>query len=328
MCHIFEFLLKMISRTLVRTRVIQTLYAYYKDGDKTSLSAKKELLKSFSDTYDLYVLLMSLVNELTQYAEEQIEDAEARAKVKHEEYVANRRFVNNKLAQQVFNNRPIRNYLANNNLSWEAGMDAMGALYKQLVETDYYKEYMAAEACTYEDDKRIWRKIYTELLPYNEALYSALDEMEVILDRNNWTVDMEVVLVFALKTLKRFTEESDDDQEIMPMFRQEADLDFAKDLLKYAIEDKDKNEQLIDTHLRNWDASRVAYMDRIILQTALAELFHCDDIALEVTLNEYIELSKEYSTDKSYTFINGVLTEILRDEKKNGTLMKAMGMRV
>ena len=172
----------MISRTLVRTRVIQTLYAYYKDGDKTPLSAKKELLKSFSDTYDLYVLLLSFVNELTQYAEEQIEDAESRAKVMHEEYVANRRFVNNRLAQHVFNNHPIRNYMSNNNLSWEAGLDAVSVIYKQLVETDYYKEYMSAETCTYEDEKRIWRKIYTELLPYNEALYSALDEMEVVLE--------------------------------------------------------------------------------------------------------------------------------------------------
>ncbi len=318
----------MISRTLVRTRVIQTLYAYYKDGDKTSLSAKKELLKSFSDSYDLYVLLLGLVNELTQYAEEQIEAAESRAKVMHEEYTANRRFVNNRLSQKVFNNRPIRNYLANNKLSWEAGMDAMGAIYKELTETDYYKEYMSAEKNTYEDDKRVWRKIYTELLPYNEALYSALDEMEVVLDRNNWTVDVDMMLTFAIKTLKRFEEEGNDDQEILPMFKQEEDLDFAKDLLRYAIEEKDRYEQLIDTHLRNWDASRVAYMDRIILQTALAELFHFDDIALEVTLNEYIELSKEYSTDKSYTFINGVLTEIMRDEKRQGTLMKAMGMRV
>lgn len=317
----------MISRTLVRTRVIQTLYAYYKDGDKTPLSAKKELLKSFSDTYDLYVLLLSFVNELTQYAEEQIEDAESRAKVMHEEYVANRRFVNNRLAQHVFNNHPIRNYMANNNLSWEAGLDAVSVIYKQLVETDYYKEYMSAETCTYEDEKRIWRKIYTELLPYNEALYSALDEMEVVLDRNNWTVDVDLILSFALKTLKRFEEDSDDEVEILPMFRQEADLDFAKNLLRYAIEEHERYEQLIDTHLRNWDASRVAFMDRIILLTALTELFHFDDIALEVTLNEYIELSKEYSTDKSYTFINGVLTEILRDEKKNGTLMKAAGMR-
>ena len=317
----------MISRTLVRTRVIQTLYAYYKDGDKTPLSAKKELLKSFSDTYDLYVLLLSFVNELTQYAEEQIEDAESRAKVMHEEYVANRRFVNNRLAQHVFNNHRIRNYMSNNNLSWEAGLDAVSVIYKQLVETDYYKEYMSAETCTYEDEKRIWRKIYTELLPYNEALYSALDEMEVILDRNNWTVDVDLILSFALKTLKRFEEDSDDEVEILPMFRQEADLDFAKNLLRYAIEEHERYEQLIDTHLRNWDASRVAFMDRIILLTALTELFHFDDIALEVTLNEYIELSKEYSTDKSYTFINGVLTEILRDEKKNGTLMKAAGMR-
>jgi len=316
----------MINRTLVRTRVVQTLFAFYKDGDKTPLTAKKELLKSFSDTYDLYVMLLDFVNELTQYAEEQLQQVEQRAKVTHQTYTANRRFVNNRLAQVVFNNRKIRNYLANENLNWDAGMSAVSAVYKQLQSAPFYEEYMSAPDCDYEADKRVWRKIYTDLLPQNGALESALEEMEVVLDRQNWTVDADLVLSFALKTLKRFEPEGDD-QDILPMFAQESELQFAKDLLRYAIEEKPRYEQLIDSHLRNWDAQRIAYMDRIILQVALAEIFHFPDIALEVSLNEYIELSKEYSTDKSYTFINGVLTEILRDMKREGTLTKALVVR-
>jgi N utilization substance protein B len=148
--------------------------------------------------------------------------------------------------------------------------------------------------------------------------------MEVVLDRQNWTVDMDLVLSFVIKTIKRLDQETGADQDILPMFTNEDELQFAKDLLRYAIEEKPRYEALIDSHLRNWDAQRIAYMDRIILQTALAEIFHFPDIALQVSLNEYIELSKEYSSDKSYTFINGVLTEILRDERRQGTLTKAL----
>lgn len=314
----------MINRTLVRTRVVQTLFAFYKDGDKTPLTAKKELLKSFSDTYDLYVLMLDFVNELTVYAEEQVQQAEQRAKVTHQSYMANRRFANNRLAQVVFNNHQIRNYIANNNLSWDAGMSAVSAIYKQLQDTPFYQEYMSAAESDYEADKRIWRKIFTELLPGNTALESALEEMEIVLDRQNWTVDVDLVLSFAVKTLKRFDPETGADQDILPMFAQESELQFAKDLLRNAIEEHPRYEQLIDGHLRNWDAQRIAYMDRIILQVALAEIFHFPDIALEVSLNEYIELSKEYSSDKSYTFINGVLTEILRDLKREGTFAKAL----
>lgn len=313
----------MINRTMVRTRVIQTLFAYYKDGDKTPLTAKKELLKSFSDTYDLYVLLLDFVNQLTTYAEEQVQQAEQRAKVTHQSYTANRRLVNNGLAQVVFNNHQIRNYIQNNQLSWDAGMSAVSAIYKQLQDMPWYQEYMAAPECDYEADKRLWRRVY-EMMIGNEQLESALEEMEVVLDRQNWTVDMDLVLSFVIKTIKRLDQETGADQDILPMFAKEEELQFAKDLLRYAIEEKPRYEALIDSHLRNWDAQRIAYMDRIILQTALAEIFHFPDIALQVSLNEYIELSKEYSSDKSYTFINGVLTEILRDERRQGTLTKAL----
>lgn len=314
----------MINRTLVRTRVVQTLFAYYKDGDKTPLTAKKELLKSFGDTYDLYVLLLDFVNELTLYAEQQIQQAEQRAKVTHQSYVANRRFANNRLAQVVFNNHQIRNHIANQQLSWDAGMSAVSAVYKQLLEAPFYQEYMEAAECDYEADKRIWRKIFTELMVDNPAVTSALEEMEVVLDRQNWTVDADLMMSYVVKTLKRLDEVNGADQDILPMFDKEEELGFAKDLLRYAIEDKPKYEALIDGHLRGWDAQRVAYMDRIILQVALAEICHFDEIALEVSLNEYIELGKEYSGDKSYMFINGVLTEILRDMKREGTLTKAL----
>lgn len=317
----------MINRTMVRTRVIQTLFAYYKDGNKTPLTAKKELLNSFSDTYSLYMLLLDFVNELTAYAETQIEEAESRAKVTHTRYEANRRFVNNRFAQQVFNNHTLRNYIENEKLSWDAGMSAVAATYKKLVESKFYKEYMASENNTYEDDKHIWRKIYSDLLTNSEELLSALDEMEVVLDHNYWTIDVDIILSFVIKTLKRFQADRSDDQELLQMFDTEEELNFGKDLLRYTIENHAEYEQQIFSHLKNWDADRIAYMDKIILQVAIAEIVHFPNIALEISLNEYIELAKEYSGDKSHIFINGIMNEILLDMKRNNTLIKAATLK-
>ena len=192
---------------MVRTRVIQTLYAYYKDPEKTFLTARKELNKSFADSYDLYFVLLDFANELTAYAQRQMEDQIARAKATHSSWTPNRRFVRNRLAQQLFENRALRARVQEQQLSWDSGMQAVSDVYRRLIESSYYRDYMEAERCTYEDDKRLWRQIYQHLMPENEALYDALDEMELVLDKSNWTTDLEVVLSYVVKTIKRFAEE-------------------------------------------------------------------------------------------------------------------------
>lgn len=312
----------MINRTLVRTKVVQTLFAYYKDGEKSPLTARKELLNSFSDTYSLYIMLLAFANELTTYAEEQLSEAAARATIVHKEFVANRHFVNNRIAQQVFNNRRIRNYMDEQNLRWDAGMPAIVSVYKQLVASPFYQDYMALPSPSYEDDKQLWRKIYTSLLMDNEDLRAALDEMEVVLDKQGWTVDMDVVLTYVAKTIKRFTEAAGDDQIILEMFDSEEELTFAKDLLRLTIEHADEYRQMISNVLKNWETERIAYMDYIILLTAMTEITQFNSIAIEVSMNEYIEIAKEYSSDKSYIFVNGVLSRIVTDLRQKNALFK------
>lgn len=312
----------MINRTLVRTKVVQTLFAYYKDGEKSPLTARKELLNSFSDTYSLYIMLLAFANELTTYAEEQLSEAAARATIVHKEFVANRHFVNNRIAQQVFNNRRIRNYMDEQNLRWDAGMPAIVSVYKQLVASPFYQDYMALPSPSYEDDKQLWRKIYTTLLMDNEDLRAALDEMEVVLDKQGWTVDMDVVLTYVAKTIKRFTEAAGDDQIILEMFDSEEELTFAKDLLRLTIEHADEYRQMIAGVLKNWETERIAYMDYIILLTAMTEITQFNSIAIEVSMNEYIEIAKEYSSDKSYIFVNGVLSRIVTDLRQKNALFK------
>lgn len=317
----------MINRTMVRTRVIQTLFAYYKDGDKMPGEARKELRKSFADTYDLYFIMLDFSNQLTAYAQQQIEEQAARARATHTTWTPNKRFVQNRLAQQLFDNSALRSRIVEQNLSWDSGIPAVHEVYRQLTESDFYRAYMDAPDCTYEDDKRLWRQIYEKLLMNNEALNDALDEMEVVLDKSNWTVDIDVIISYVIKTIKRFKEDSTPDTPLLEMFDHEDELNFAMELLNHALEGHEQYEQMINSHLKGWDADRIAYMDRVLVEAALAEILHFEDIALTVSLNEYIELAKTYSGDKSYMFINGILTEIIRDLRNDGHFLKALSIK-
>ncbi len=314
----------MINRTLVRTKVVQTLFAHYSSNDHTALSARKTLLNKFSSTYSLYMMLLSFADELTTYADEQISENKKRAAVLHQTYNVNRNFVNNRIAQQIFNNRHLRNYMENENLRWDTGMAAVEATYRKLVEAPFYKEFMALEKPTYEDEKNLWRKIYGSLLMESEDLVSALEEMEVTLDHEGWTIDMDMVITYVIKTIKRFREEDTDQLPLLEMFGSEEEFAFAKDLMQWSIEQTEENKQLIANALQNWEADRVAYMDQIILLVAIAEIRKCNDIALEISMNEYIEIAKEYSSDKSYVFINGVLNKVVNDLRANNQLFKAV----
>ena len=318
----------MINRTMVRTRVIQTLFAYYQAEDSTPAQARKALLRSFTDTYALYIQLFGFAGELIRYAEQQMEESEARARATHTHFMPDRRFINNRLADDLFHHHELRHFTEEYQLSWDAGMNAVSSVYKEMLTTPFWKNYMQLETVTYDDDKHLFRRIYQDLLPRNEEIIPALEEMEVVLDRNHWATDFDVVLSYVIKTLKRFKEHTSSDSlsdqvPLLPMFDKEEELAFGQDLLQAAIEHHDTYMEMINRHLKNWDADRVAYMDRIIMMTALAEILSFPEIALEVSLNEYIEIAKQYSSDKSHTFINGILDQVLKEEKDNHALFKS-----
>ena len=314
----------MINRTLIRIKVVQTLFSHLRNEEALSSEARKQLLRNFTDTYDLYMLLLDFANALTLYADEQLQERIARSQATHTPFTPNRRFIQNRFAEQLFTNRRLRRELDERHLSWEAGQSAVKAVYLSLVATDWYKQYMEQAECTYEDDKRIWRKIYSELMPGNEAVLSALEEMELELDHFTWITDLDFVLSYVVKSVRRFREEEGADQALLEMFDSEEDLEFATSLLMHAINHREEYNQLIDANLKNWDPERVALMDRIILLVALAEIMNYPEIALQISLNEYIEIAKEYSGDKNYFFINGILDGIIRQLKREDKLLKAI----
>ena len=317
----------MINRTLVRTKVILTLFAYFQDAEKTKHSAEKELLHSFSDTYNLYFLLLELINQLTASAQLKIDEGKEKAQALHIDYNPNPRFVNNRFAEQVFENRQLRHYTEEQKLSWNTVSDSIDLILKQIFDSDIYKEYMNQQESSYDADKTLWRKIFTFILPDNPNLENALDELEVVLDGSCWTSDMNVVMSYVVKTIKRFKEDNGADQPLLEMFDHEEELDFAKQLLRQTIDHSDEYEKLIGQKLKNWDADRIAFMDMIIMKTALAELFSFPDIAVQITINEYLDIAREYSTENSPQFINGLLDEIIKEQTKQGNMLKGLTLK-
>ncbi|MBQ9340544.1 MAG: transcription antitermination factor NusB [Paludibacteraceae bacterium] len=314
----------MINRTLIRTKVIQTLFAHYKNEGNTLLTAKKELLHSFDDVYCLYMLMLEMFNEMVNQAEERNESEKERARITHQSYKQNLNFINNRLASQLFNNRQLRSFIEQNHLGWDAAHESLRLLWKEISESEAYTEYMSIEFPTYEDDKQVWRKIITNVLADNPTLEDALDELEVALDHKGWTTDMNIVLSYVVKTIKRFKSDSNPDHRLLEMFDSEDELTFGKTLLQNAITNEAEYRTMIEAHLKNWDINRIAYIDLIIMQTAIAELTSFPEIPIQVTLNEYIEIAKEYSTNKSHGFINGVLDEIIKELKQQNKLIKAI----
>lgn len=317
----------MINRTLVRTKVVLTLYAYFQDASKTKHTAEKELVRSFSDTYNLYFLLLGIVNEITFFAQSKLEEAQEKAQVMHIDYKPNSRFVNNLFANQLFFNRQLRSHLEDNKLDWNAASHCIDEIYRQIIETEYYKQYMEAADSSYESDKVIWRKIFQNIMPDNEHLESALDELELVLDGSCWSIDLNVILSYIVKTIKFFKEDNGADQPLLEMFKSEDELNFAKQLLRQAIDRNDEYQHLIEAKLKNWDPERIAYMDMIIMKVALAELFAFPDIAVQVTINEYLDIAREYSTENSPHFINGMLDEIIKEQTRQGKMLKGLTLK-
>ncbi|MBR2619084.1 MAG: transcription antitermination factor NusB [Paludibacteraceae bacterium] len=321
----------MINRILIRIKVIQLLYAYRNNSsnsitdssDKKQLTTiakqvEKELINSLDQTYDLYHWMLQLIVELHLYAIKRIEIGMNKLRPTEEERNPNTRFINNAFSKQLSNNKALAAYVKEQGISWQEETDLIKQLYNQLIASDFYQAYMKETDRNYEGDKFLWRQIIKKVFIPNTALEERLEEINLY-----WNDDFETVISFVEKTIKRFSEEKGSDQELLEKFRDTEDLEYAKKLLTTAIIDQQKYEQLIQSTVQNWESERIACMDMVILQAALAEIYTFPTIPINVTLNEFIEISKFYSTEKSSLFINGILDKIATDLRNEGKLIKA-----
>lgn len=308
----------MINRILLRIKLVQLFFAYEKNNAKSVDVAEKELFHSIEQTYSLYHLLLLLVPEITFLAQKKLDAAKNKLRPTNEDLNPNTRFIDNAFTAQLVSNEAFNEYTAENKISWVNYPTTVKNLFEALQNSDFYAEYMAMPSTSYEADRDLWRKFFKKCIINNEELIATLEDMSIY-----WNDDLEIVASFVQKTIKRFEEENGSKQPLLPMFKDEEDKEFAKKLYRMAILHGDEYRKLIDEHTRNWEVDRIAFMDVVIMQLAIAELLNFQTIPVNVTLNEYIEISKVYSTERSGTFINGVLDNVVNQLTKDKKLIKA-----
>ena len=307
----------MINRVLIRLKIVQIIYAYYQNGGKNLDTAEKELFFSLSKAYDLYNYLLLLMVEVTKQANKKLNAAKNKLIPTKEELFPNTKFVENRFIAQLEVNKQLLDFAGNQKKTWENEADFVKSLCEQIMESDIYKEYMASETSSYQEDREVWRKIYKKIIFNNAELDQVLEDQSLY-----WNDDKEIVDTFVLKTIKRFEEKNGAKQELLPEFKDDEDQDFARRLFRRAILNSDYYRHLISENTKNWDLDRVAFMDVIIMQIALAEVLSFPNIPVSVSLNEYVEIAKLYSTPKSGGFINGTLDGIVNQLKKENKLTK------
>ena len=307
----------MINRVLIRLKVIQVVYAYYQNGGKNLEAAEKELFYSMSKAYDLYKYLLLLMIEVTQFADRRIDNRRNKLRPTEEDLNPNTRFIGNAFMAQLMQNAQLEEFRANQKRTWDDEGDFVKHLFERIEETKAYQEYMAKETLTYEDDRELWRKLYRSTIAQNDEIDEILEEQSLY-----WNDDKAIVDTFILKTIKRFEPENGAEQELMPEYKDDEDKEFARKLLRTAITGADAYRKLMENNAKNWDMERFAFMDILIMQVALAEIMAFPSIPTSVSLNEYVEIAKMYSTPKSGGFINGMLDSIVNQLKSENKLNK------
>lgn len=311
----------MINRKLIRVKIVQLTYAYYQNGHHNMDTAEKELLFSLSKAYDLYNYLLGLIVAITQEERRRVDIATRRAEREGTE-TPSQRFAFNKFATQLEENKQLNLFMEDKKMSWENDVEAVRKLCDQIEQSPLYQEYMMSDAEDYETDRELWRRIYRTLIQGNEDLDAILEEKSLY-----WNDDKEIVDTFVLKTIRRFDPANKADQELLPEYDDTEDREYALKLFRSTILNADTYQRYMSETSRNWNFSRLAYMDVVLMQIAIAEMLTFPNIPISVTINEYVDLAKLYSTPKSGGYINGMLDAIARHLVDTGRLLKPMQPR-
>lgn len=303
----------MVSRRLLRIKVLKALYGHFKGGDKTISGSEKELFLSIEKTYDLYHFLMQLFVEVADFAQNRIEIGKQKFRPTPEEKKPNTKFVDNKVVDILRKNEQLAKRLYQNKLSWECYPELVKKLYTRLVSSQYYIDYMNDAGRSFEQDQSLAINFFTNEIEDFDDLYQIVEDQSIY-----WIDEVEFVLGMIVRTIAKFREDQPSYKGLLPLYKDESDVEFTKRLFRKATVNHVQYREIVDEYTKNWDVDRIAYMDILILVEAIAELIDFKDIPVNITLNEYIDIAKYYSTPNSSVFINGVLDKIVKDltEKK------------
>jgi N utilization substance protein B len=307
----------MVSRRLLRIKVLKEVYSFLNAQSTSCEAAKKTLHYSIQKTYDLYHLLMLLVIDVSDYALQQMELGKQKNFPTEQELHPNTKFVDNEFIKLLRGNMPLKRYCEKQRLSWGANPEVVKKLLALLYSTDFFRQYMDNDSRSFVEDKFLIMQLYSELLEDFEPLLLALEDRNIY-----WIDDVEFTISQVIKTLKLFRHDQSSETPLAQLYKEKEDELFAERVLLRATTNSAAYRDLVDKHTKNWDLERIAFMDIVIMITAVAELMEFPDIPVKVSLNEYIEIAKYYSTPNSSLFINGVLDRIVENLKQENVLVK------
>lgn len=306
----------MLSRRLLRIKVAKALFAHLKSDADNMIASEKTLLLSIDKAYDLYFQLLALPVEVARYAAERQEIARRKKLPTFEDLHPNTKFVENRVIRVIENTDAVNDHLAARKLGWTKYPELIRTIYLQLLENPFYKSYMAREERTFEEDRDMVEQLFL-MVEDCPALDDVLEEMSIY-----WCDDLPFILLMIQRTLSNMRI-SHQELRVAEKFKSEEDPAFVRTLFEKALINFGANQRYIENYTANWDVERIVFMDNLILGTAMTELVEFPSIPVKVTMDEWIEISKYYSTPGSSTFINGVLDKIVASLTEEGRIKKA-----
>ncbi len=308
----------MLSRRYIRIKVMQGLYAYFHSEDKSIPKHEKELFGSFEKIYDLYLYLLLLLIEVRECGRNRIAIRKVKRLPSKEDINPNTKFVDNKVFSILSINRKLAAESQKRKIVWDKESEIPQKLFCKLTECEEYASYMNDPARDFKDDKKFIGILYRNCFAGDESLESFFEEKNI-----HWADDIDFVNTLVLKTIELIPENAGDNLPLAQLYKDEKeDKQFAKELFEKVIEHSDETDLLIQGKTENWELERIAFMDVLLMKMAIVEFLYFPTVPVKVTMNEYIELAKQYSTPKSSVFINGILDKLLAEFKKDGRLLK------
>jgi len=308
----------MLNRRHLRIKALQNIFAWHMTDKRDLASSKKALMHSIDNVYEMYIWMLSLLVEVTEYTGV---DATERAN-KHlptaEDLNPNLKLLNNTFAITLKNNPDFIAAVNKYKINWMSDPEFVKAIFNTLKVTPEYAAYLADQDNSLEESKTIIKFIFRKIILKSHNIIQAFEDKFI-----NWSVDKEVMQGMVAKTIKNFTSEDAFANKLTPISQDwEEDSKFVEDLFTYTLRNDKDYQALIAERTKNWESERIALMDTILMKMAICELLNFPSIPVKVTINEYLDLSKDYSTPKSNSFINGILDKIMGDLKRTNSITK------
>jgi N utilization substance protein B len=308
----------MLNRRHLRVKVLQTLYAYHQSENKAVSGFEKSLLKSVDEVYEMYIWVLSLLIEVADYVSVNAEERANKHLPSEEDLNANVSLQNNKFITALRKNPEYKENVKKYKISWDFDPEVAKNIFTELKNSEEYQAYLKEEDRSIQKEKDIIKHIFKKIILKVPAVEQVFEEKFI-----NWPTDKEVLQALIAKTFKSFTSENPGENKLAPLCPNWVeDREFIIDLFRKSIADDANNQEFIALKTKNWEAERIAMIDTLLMKMAITEFVHFTSVPVKVTINEYLEISKEFSTPKSNSFINGILDKILADLKSTGKIHK------